>query len=97
MVQKFEDAYVKVEVWGWYHNTLKNRGDLTALKKSLLTDCADVVNQIERHVDDITSVNVEEVYENVCEYCGAKWTEGPNSPHNGGCCDEDCKVFEATP
>ena len=28
-----------------------------------------------------------------CEHCGSPWTEG-DFPHNGGCCAEDCKVFD---
>ena len=30
----------------------------------------------------------------VCEHCGGCWTEAKDSPHNGGCCDEDCALME---
>jgi len=45
-----------------------------------------VIDQIKRHCDDIEDIDFELTY--ICSFCGAAWTEG-DSPHNGGCCDED--------
>ena len=57
--------------------------------------CEDMIDQIKRHVDGIGWVGVEEVTEDVCEFCGYNWTEGDDSPHNGGCCAKDGDVYEA--
>ena len=57
------------------------------------TQCRDIAEQIERHVDNLpsrgpkTCVLWDTWY--VCSFCGADWTEGAESPHNGGCCDKD--------
>jgi len=55
--------------------------------------CETIVCQIRRHVDDIQTPWVSYDIEETCEFCGSKWTEG-DSPHNGGCCHQDCEVFE---
>jgi len=65
-----------------------------------IADCEDIADQIRRHVDGLPSyrdrgVNVVWDKEEVCEHCGRVWTEG-DSPHNGGCCEEDIKVLDAT-
>ena len=57
--------------------------------------CEAIVDQIKRHVDDVGSVTTESEKEVVCEFCGSPWTEDADSPHNGGCCEEDCAVYEA--
>lgn len=50
--------------------------------------CEDIVTQVKRHVDDIGHAYVECDTDDVCEHCGARWTE--KSPHyNGGCCEAD--------
>ena len=64
-----------------------------------ITDCEDIAEQIRRHVDGLSShrdrgVDVVWDREEVCEHCGRVWTEG-DSPHNGGCCEEDIKVLDA--
>ena len=53
-------------------------------------------DQIIRHVDGVSrnSVNLMVDVESVCEHCGSAWTEGKDSPHNGGCCEKDCEVFD---
>ena len=58
--------------------------------------CEDIASQIRRHVDDIQRPWVNHDIEKTCEHCGREWTEGDDSPHNGGCCHLDCEVFEAT-
>ena len=57
--------------------------------------CEAMVDQIKRHVDEVGYVAVEKEVEFVCDHCGSEWTEGPDDPHNGGCCDTDCDVYEA--
>jgi len=59
--------------------------------------CQEIAEDIRRHVDNLPSwrgrgVTVTWDSHEVCEHCGAPWTEG-DAPHNGGCCAEDCKVF----
>jgi hypothetical protein len=55
-------------------------------------------SQILRHVDSAKrkNISIEFDREATCEFCGATWTEGDDSPHNGGCCGKDCEVFEAS-
>lgn len=57
--------------------------------------CEEIVEQIRRHVDNVGGVYVETEKEAVCEYCGSTWTEGEESPHNGGCCIKDIEVYDA--
>lgn len=56
--------------------------------------CQQIKASIKRHVADVGTVGVECTTETFCEFCGAKWTEG-DSPHNGGCCDDDCAVMDS--
>ena len=50
--------------------------------------CDEIVSQVKRHVDGVSSVYVECDEVMVCEHCGADWTE--DSPdYNGGCCEAD--------
>jgi len=53
-----------------------------------------LVESIRRHCDGYASVSIEWDAEDCCEHCGVTWTEG-DSPHNGGCCDNDCDVMDA--
>ncbi len=46
---------------------------------------------IERHVDNVLHVRVVPEINAYCSYCGYRWGEDEDSPHNGGCCDEDAK------
>ena len=55
-----------------------------------LDRCNDVAREIKRHVDDIKSVYVEKEEEEVCQFCGYRWTE-PDLYYNNGCCAEDEK------
>ena len=56
--------------------------------------CRHILEQIKRHIDDYGGLSLVIKTEDVCSFCGAKWTEG-DSPHNGGCCDEDEAVMIA--
>lgn len=56
--------------------------------------CESIVQDIKRHVDDIQDARVVYHTELVCEHCDSIWTEGEDSPHNGGCCFKDCEVYE---
>ncbi len=59
--------------------------------------CEEIAAQIRRHVDvDKRAVSVLWDQTPVCSFCGAEWTEG-DSPHNGGCCDEDTKLIPPEP
>ena len=53
-----------------------------------------LLTQIIRHCDDVEHVEIKHDTDDLCEHCGAAWTEGDSS-HNGGCCDKDCDVMEA--
>ena len=57
--------------------------------------CEQIIKDIQRHVDNVGSALMEVESEEVCEYCGALWTEG-SSPHNGGCCARDCEIVEGS-
>jgi len=52
--------------------------------------CEGMVEDINRHVDDVGWVAVLSEADDVCEYCGRAWTEDSND-FNGGCCDRDMK------
>ena len=59
--------------------------------------CGHIEEQVKRHVDGLprhTKTATVWDTERTCEHCGYGWTEGKDSPHNGGCCDEDAKVME---
>jgi hypothetical protein len=58
------------------------------------SDCKAIEQQIRRHVDDFGSVSIEYTTENVCSFCGSRWTEGDGT-HNGGCCEQDGAVMLA--
>lgn len=55
--------------------------------------CEQIAADVKRHADDVGSVTVQCETEEVCEHCGAEWTEG-EMPHNGGCCEKDAEVCE---
>lgn len=55
--------------------------------------CEEILDQINRHVDNVGHTFICEESEDVCEHCGWTWGEPLDSPHNGGCCHEDCEVF----
>ena len=60
--------------------------------------CENIATEVKRHVDDVGSVFVDAITEDVCEFCGGPWTED-DSTFNGGCCDKDMEnepVEEAT-
>ena len=50
--------------------------------------CDDIADAVRRHVDNARYVEVKFVQEDVCEHCGAPWTED-SATYNGGCCDKD--------
>lgn len=52
------------------------------------SNCKDIIDQIERHVDGVHHAQVRSESEYVCEYCGFGWTEDSDT-YNGGCCAED--------
>ena len=57
------------------------------------TQCEDIVFSINRHIDGVASVYVEDDTDEVCEHCGSHWTEG-DALANGGCCEKDAIVME---
>ena len=65
-----------------------------------LAELEEIADQIRRHVDGLPSYpgnGVVAVWdtEATCEFCGSTWTEAYDSPHNGGCCHDDCERMEA--
>ena len=56
-------------------------------------DCEEIVQAIKRHVDLLGHVATKCHRIDVCEFCGRTWTECSQSPHNGGCCDEDAGLM----
>jgi methionyl-tRNA synthetase len=50
--------------------------------------CKDMIQQINRHVDEVGYIDLIEEAEMVCEHCGSMWSERESS-YNGGCCDKD--------
>ena len=73
-------------------------GKTTAEQYRLWTNSADsLVAEVERHCDDYDSVEIDYQVESFCSHCGAEWTEGEDSQHNGGCCDEDAKAMDPYP
>ena len=50
--------------------------------------CARIAEDIKRHVDGFSTIEIEVEKEEVCSSCGARWTE-TSSIYNGGCCDKD--------
>ena len=72
-----------------YHATIERRRD------SQRSYADGLVEDIRRHCDGFTDVQIEsELYE-VCQYCEAKWTELDDA-YNGGCCNEDQKAAPST-
>lgn len=55
-------------------------------------ECKEIASQIERHVDGLPSRGAKTtvVWDaiDICEHCGARWTEDSDT-YNGGCCDKD--------
>jgi hypothetical protein len=64
------------------------------LHAAMVRQCEDLRADIRRHCDGIKSAITNYDRDLVCEHCGVPWTEGKDSPHNGGCCDTDGKVYE---
>lgn len=58
-----------------------------------LDACKEIRDQVLRHIDGLGTVTVTSDYKPVCSHCGAVWTEGEPSEHNGGCCSVDEVVF----
>jgi hypothetical protein len=50
----------------------------------------DLKESIERHCDSFSSISIEHDTEDICEFCGASWTED-GDVDNGGCCSADVK------
>ncbi len=52
----------------------------------------DIAKEIKKHVEGVSRVVIEKDSAVVCEHCGSPWTEDSLTA-NGGCCDEDFKVY----
>ena len=60
-------------------------GDITVFyEPGLLSGTKTIVMEEEQDISSLLA-GVSEV----CEFCGREWTEGKDSSHNGGCCDQD--------
>jgi protein-arginine kinase activator protein McsA len=62
--------------------------DQEKLQKRYKARCESIVEDIKRHVDDVSHAYVESDEAAVCSHCGSTWTEKTNQ-YNGGCCDAD--------
>lgn len=82
-----EGYHVKVEPYIGY-----SRYDVAEAKQI----CQSIIDQIKRHVDDVNYTELVEESHLECEFCGYKWSEDPDSPHNGGCCGKDADIMEQT-
>lgn len=50
--------------------------------------CEGIAAEIKRHVDNVGAVGIEWDEQEICEHCGAQWTE-QSADYNGGCCTKD--------
>jgi len=90
-MKKLVEENVRVVIDVDYNQFIK---DPEARFKDQKNTAAWLVEEIRRHCDGHTSVNIEWDSEERCEHCDATWTEG-DSQHNGGCCDNDCDILDA--
>ena len=58
------------------------------LDQEMKSRCEDIVQQIKRHIDDVSYVGLDWDVSKQCEFCGSDWTEDSKTS-NGGCCDKD--------
>lgn len=58
------------------------------MERDMEERCNEIAADIRRHADNVSSVSVEFDQAEVCEHCGAEWTE-KSQYYNGGCCDRD--------
>jgi len=88
---------VHVEVWpdiGWKNNLAQRTAGESELDfsqrvaKDAKQMCLWIIDEIKKHVDDITNVSVNYDTLEVCEHCGSAWTED-SADYNGGCCRKD--------
>lgn len=56
--------------------------------------CREIEADVKRHIDNVHDVYVTNDAHQVCEHCGAEWTEDSTN-YNGGCCDKDQEAEEA--
>ena len=54
----------------------------------IIRECEDMIIQVKRHVDNVSSVRIVWDDAGTCSFCGATWTE-PEDTYNGGCCEKD--------
>lgn len=72
---------------GLFYN-LSDPAEIERLARDRMARCEEVAKDIKRHVDNVRNCFIEFDQENVCEHCGATWTENSNT-YNGGCCAAD--------
>jgi hypothetical protein len=87
-----------------FHFFLRNRPSLSYAEAQIKyreyceseekESCRHILEQIKRHVDNYGGISLITKTEDVCSFCGAKWTEG-DGIHNGGCCEKDEAVMIA--
>ena len=61
-------------------------GDAKIAERMYRERCEEIVSQIKRHCDDVGYIEVKFDQPDVCEFCGADWTEA--GTYNG-CCHKD--------
>ena len=78
------DLYLRVDAQQAFYRRAIDR------IKYLQSDLEDMMSAINRHVDNVLSIEIVKEVESTCEFCGSRWTETSDT-YNGGCCDEDYK------
>lgn len=81
-------AEIRIQVPNSYNK--RGASEWARAAKTILAD-------IQRRADDTEDADWEVTYEKTCEFCGWEWGEDDDSPHNGGCCDEDAKNMPPEP
>ena len=106
MEKRIVSGYVKVETTGgpvgrsWWESfkrpeQISDAAYAKYVRDEYKSEGERIIAEIRRHVDDCSCEYIVET-EEVCEWCGADWTEDADSPHNGGCCQQDREVMEMT-
>lgn len=58
-------------------------------QKSATADAKNIAAQIKRHVDDVAEIEIKEVFDYKCSFCGWGWDDLKKDFN--GCCAEDIK------
>jgi len=56
------------------------------------SDCEDILEQIQRHVNGIKQVNIEFTTKDICEFCKSKWEQDENG--QPVCCNKAVEEWD---